>query len=205
MIAKLYGYGAMFVCFLCLICSIMAATMDVCKISFMKIMPFCVSKKIFKEVGKVGKKAAAGLGSGNMINKKPTSCADTDIFRRFRNESSKLRCVHFAVEDKDNKTYMGQSAKNACTKAKFNVCIPKGGSVTVKGTTHMCGKKLRSGRIHYSTLKEFTSEDKIIPAKHNACDNYGSFSVVKKDGSSFKCWGDNCMPNKGDYKKLFGK
>lgn len=198
MINQLYSLVFLLIFCCCISCCVAMFTIDLCKvIPGMKWMPFCLGKGALD-------RALKGLGKGNLIDKKPSDCASGDIFRRFRNESSKSRCIHFGVDDKDQKGYMGQSAKNACRKAKFNVCVPKDGSVWVKGTTYMCGKKLRSGRIHYSTLKEFTG-DAIVPTKHNACDNYGSFYINRKDGSSFKCWSDNCMPGKGDYNMLFDK
>ena len=47
MVTKLYTFGMIFVCLMSLLFSIMAATMDICKVSFMKANPFCIVKNLF--------------------------------------------------------------------------------------------------------------------------------------------------------------
>lgn len=195
MINQIYALAFLVMFCFCISCCVAVFTMDLCKvIPGAKWLPFCIGKGALD-------RALKGLGKGNLIDKKPEDCAFGDIFRRFRNESSKSRCVHFEVRDKDGGVYMGQKANNACRKAKFNVCVPKGGAVNVKGTTHMCGKKLRSGTLHYDVLQHHKPANDYVQAKHNACDNYGAFEVkLPPEGGTFRCWGGNCMPGGKDYK-----
>ena len=64
-----------------------------------------------------------------------------------------------------------------CMNGRAVFCVPEGGSVQVKGTTHMCGKKLSSGRISYNEIKnsEQFRDKKFIRAYHTPCARYGKF------------------------------
>ena len=104
-------------------------------------------------------------------------------------------------------TYNGQGASHACSNAKIQVCIPPHGHVRVKGTTHMFFKKLRTGRLDYSILKNYTKNDGYLRAVHRSQDNDGSFHVTEPEqdddaDDTYKCWGTNCMPGGRDFLKF---
>ena len=54
--------------------------------------------------------------------------------------------------------------------------MPKGGSVSAKGTTHCGGRKIRSSVIPYETLeKNHKDHNQIIPIKAKCVDSYPRF------------------------------
>ncbi len=127
-------------------------------------------------------------------------CTDDEIRMVFKNPD--MRCVEFTVKDQKYKKYDGQFINHLCKDASVSVCIPKGGRASVKGTTYMNGKKLKSGGLSYDAIKgsKQYQEGQYIKMRHKPNDNYGSFYPTTKDGrhNEFKCWADRCDSGGGD-------
>lgn len=124
-----------------------------------------------------------------------------DIMRVFQNQDT--RCVHFAVKDTNDEVYYGQSVNDNCKGAMFRVCIPRGGYVSVKGTTEMCFKTPRSGVIHYDLLKTppLLDANTVIRVGHQKCDGSGAFYPVFKNFEEVKCYGGECAYNSSKWKQ----
>jgi hypothetical protein len=106
---------------------------------------FCAPKSVKKGVVDVFK---GKIGAHRKIKMTEAKCRKGDIYAKFRNKTA--RCIKVAVTSKDNKVYLGQKANNACVNTYFNVCIPEGGFIKVKGTT---GKR-RTSYLSYEKLKQ---------------------------------------------------
>lgn len=115
------------------------------------------------------------------IKRKPEDCGEEEIYMKFKN--SKDRMVDFVVRDASGNIYKNQSSRDGRKNFEYHVCVPKNGTVSVKGTTYFCGKKLRSGKMTYTDIKysiEYQSEEKqTISCYHNKCDNYGKFNFTE--------------------------
>lgn len=141
------------------------------------------------------------IGSHRKIKKRPSDCAWDDLYLKFKNKHS--RCVHFDVYDKNGDKYMGQDANDACLNAEMHVCVPPGGHVRAKGTTHCGGRKLRSSVLKYDTIKENHSrgtlglslwnsligkkKKDLIPIRARCADSYSSFYL---NDDKDRYWGD---------------
>jgi hypothetical protein len=125
------------------------------------------------------------IGSHRKIKKKESDCADGDLYMKFKNKHE--RCIHFDVHDQEKKVYMNQKASDGCLNSEYHVCVPKGGRVTAKGTTHCGGRLLRETYIEYDTLKTHNkdkegnewwnmmsgkTENDIIPIRARCVDSY---------------------------------
>lgn len=121
-------------------------------------------------------------------------CINDEIRMVFKNPD--IRCVELTVKDQNFNTFEKQKISHICQDGAVSVCIPKGGRASVKGTTHMNFKKLKSGGISYDAIKGSNQfeEGQYIKMRHKPNDNYGSFYPSSKDGkyNEFKCWGSNC-------------
>jgi hypothetical protein len=166
--------------------------------------PLGAGLQLYNLTQKAGGLAFEGVTGGYKINK--TTCKDpTDLIRVFQNKDN--RCINLQVTDYNNNLYDGQSANDACRGAMFRVCVPRGGQVNVKGTTYLCGAKLRTGSIHYDLLKQppLLDANAVIRVAHTQCDDYGSvYPVFKGIYEETKCNGDDCKFNKSTYNKYVG-
>lgn len=153
-----------------------------------------------KVVESLGGQAFEGITGGYKIN--ATKCNNPgDILRVFQNQDS--RCVHFAVKDTNDEVYYGQSVNDNCLGAMFRVCIPRGGYVSVKGTTPLCFKDPRSGVIHYDLLKTppLLNANTVIRVGHQKCDGSGAIYPVFKNFEEVKCYGGDCRYNGPTWSK----
>jgi len=125
------------------------------------------------------------IGSHRKIKKKESDCADEDLYMKFKNKHA--RCIHFWVYDQEGNVYKNQKATHGCLNSEYHVCVPKGGKVRTKGTTHCGGRLLRSTTIEYDTLKTQKkdkegnewwnmitgkTENDIIPIRARCVDSY---------------------------------
>lgn len=159
----------------------------------------------FIGIFKFGKDIATGvkdvfkgqIGAHRKIAKKAEDCAKGDIYTKFVNKDT--RCINFSVTDKNGKQYMDQDAKDGCVNAKFHVCVPEGGHVRAKGTTHLCGKKLKTTTLPYKLLVDQSKvkSQQEISVRHNDCDTYAKFYI---DPYPYWGTGEHKAPEITDHK-----
>jgi hypothetical protein len=140
------------------------------------------------------------IGSHRKIKKIPSDCVTEDLYLKFKNKHA--RCIHYWVYDKEGKVYMGQDTKHGCLNSEYHVCVPKGGKVRTKGTTHCGGQKLASSTITYDTLKTHNNksnglgwwdwiigkkEKDIVPIRARCVDKYPRFYL---NGDKDRYYGD---------------
>ena len=140
------------------------------------------------------------IGSHRKIKKKSSDCVGEDLYMKFKNKHA--RCVHYWVYDKEGNVYMNQDASHGCLNSEYHVCVPKGGKVRTKGTTHCGGQKLASSTITYDTLKTHNKdkegnewlnmmsgkkENDIIPIRARCVDKFPRFYL---NGDKDRYYGD---------------
>ena len=140
------------------------------------------------------------IGSHRKIKKKSSDCVGEDLYMKFKNKHA--RCVHYWVYDKEGNVYMNQDASHGCLNSEYHVCVPKGGKVRTKGTTHCGGRPLASSTITYDTLKTHNKdkegnewlnmmsgkkENDIIPIRARCVDKFPRFYL---NGDKDRYYGD---------------